>query len=120
MNELYSEALSHYQIIVKNKMFQQVGKIRVNMGNIYFKMKEYNKAVKVYHIELLIRVKVYNYIVINQFVIKQYRMALDQVPNHFQTMRIRIMANIGACFTKLNQFEDAITSYEVSFLTSTY
>lgn len=88
MNELYSEALSHYQIIVKNKMFQQVGKIRVNMGNIYFKMKEYNKAVK------------------------QYRMALDQVPNHFQTMRIRIMANIGACFTKLNQFEDAITSYE--------
>ena len=50
MNELYSEALSHYQIIVKNKMFQQVGKIRVNMGNIYFKMKEYNKAVKVRHI----------------------------------------------------------------------
>ena len=41
-------------------------------------------------------------------------MALDQVPNHFQTMRIRIMANIGACFIKLNQFEDAVTSYEVS------
>ena len=40
-------------------------------------------------------------------------MALDQVPNHFQTMRIRIMANIGACFIKLNQFEDAVTSYEV-------
>ena len=39
-------------------------------------------------------------------------MALDQVPNHFQTMRIRIMANIGACFIKLGQFEDAITSYE--------
>jgi len=90
MNELFSEALNHYQIIVKNKLFQQVGKIRVNMGNIYFKTKEYNKAVK------------------------QYRMALDQVPNHFQTMRIRIMANIGACFIKLNQFEDAVTSYEVS------
>ena len=47
MNELFSEALNHYQIIVKNKLFQQVGKIRVNMGNIYFKTKEYNKAVKV-------------------------------------------------------------------------
>ena len=46
-NELYAEALNHYQIIVKNKLFQQVGKIRVNMGNIYFKTKEYNKAVKV-------------------------------------------------------------------------
>ena len=39
-------------------------------------------------------------------------MALDQVPNHFQTMRIRIMGNIGACFIKMGQFEDAITSYE--------
>ena len=45
-------------------------------------------------------------------------MALDQVPNHFQTMRIRIMANIGACFIKLNQFEDAVTSYEVSSQTN--
>ena len=47
INELYSEALNHYQIIVKNKLFQQVGKIRVNMGNIHFKKQEYTKAVKV-------------------------------------------------------------------------
>lgn len=103
-NELYAEALNHYQIIVKNKLFQQVGKIRVNMGNIYFKTKEYNKAVKV-NAELCLD----NLL---NIIYKQYRMALDQVPNHFQTMRIRIMANIGACFIKLGQFEDAITSYE--------
>jgi intraflagellar transport protein 88 len=60
LNELYTEAMNYYQVIVKNKMFQQVGRIRVNMGNIHFKLREYTKAVK------------------------QYRMALDQVPNHFR------------------------------------
>ena len=55
-NELYPEALNYYNVIVKNKMFQNVGRIRVNMGNIYFHERDYNKAVK------------------------QYRMALDQVP----------------------------------------
>jgi len=72
-------------------MFSQVGRIRVNMGNIHFKLREYQKAVK------------------------QYRMALDQVPNHFRTMRIRIMGNIGACFIKMGLFHDAVTSYEPEF-----
>ena len=88
LNELYTEALNYYQVIVKNKMFSQVGRIRVNMGNIHFRLREYQKAVK------------------------QYRMALDQVPNHFRTMRIRIMGNIGACFIKMGLFNDAVTSYE--------
>ena len=59
-NELHQEALNCYNMIVKHKMFSNVGRIRVNMGNIHFKLKEYQKAVK------------------------QYRMALDQVPKGLQ------------------------------------
>ena len=32
--------------------------------------------------------------------------------SHFRSMRIRIMGNIGACFIKLRQFNDAVSSYE--------
>ncbi|KIH46111.1 tetratricopeptide repeat protein [Ancylostoma duodenale] len=56
-NEMANEALNTYQIIVKNKMFPNSGRLKVNIGNIYFKKKDYNKA------------------------IKYYRMALDQVPS---------------------------------------
>ena len=88
MNDLYSEALQAYQVIVKNKIFQNVGRIRVNMGNIHFKLREFSKSVK------------------------QYRMALDQVPSHYRTMRSKIQANIGACFIKLGQYHDAASAYE--------
>ena len=40
-----------------------LGRLKVNMGNIYFKQKNYPKAVKL------------------------YRMALDQVPNTHRSMR---------------------------------
>lgn len=76
-NDMANEALNTYQIIVKNKMFPNSGRlkvknmwtskplsihinnrnVKVNIGNIYFKKKDYNKA------------------------IKYYRMALDQVPS---------------------------------------
>ncbi|PIO61095.1 tetratricopeptide repeat protein, partial [Teladorsagia circumcincta] len=56
-NDMANEALNTYQIIVKNKMFPNSGRLKVNIGNIYFKKKDYNKA------------------------IKYYRMALDQVPS---------------------------------------
>jgi len=87
-NDLFSEALQAYQVIVKNKIFQNVGRIRVNMGNIHFKLREFSKSVK------------------------QYRMALDQVPSHYRTMRSKIQANIGACFIKLGQYRDAASAYE--------
>lgn len=87
-NEMYPEALNTYNVIVKNKMFQSSGRIRVNIGNIYFKQGNLAKA------------------------IKNYRMALDQVPTTHKEVRIRIMQNIGGAFVKLGQFNDAITSYE--------
>ncbi|XP_033740062.1 intraflagellar transport protein 88 homolog isoform X5 [Pecten maximus] len=87
-NEMFNEALNTYQVIVKNKMFSNAGRLKVNMGNIYFRQRNFPKA------------------------IKHYRMALDQVPNSHKEMRTKIMQNIGIVFVKMGQYTDAITSFE--------
>ncbi|CAH8553955.1 unnamed protein product [Heterobilharzia americana] len=85
---MYQEALNTYQAIVRNKMFAHAGRLKVNMGNIYFTQKNYSKAIKF------------------------FRMGLDQVPNTHKFIRIKIMQNIGISFVKLGQFNEAITSFE--------
>ncbi|KAM5335166.1 intraflagellar transport protein 88 homolog isoform 4-T4 [Glossophaga mutica] len=87
-NEMYAEALNTYQVIVKNKMFTNAGRLKVNMGNIYLKQRNYSKAIKF------------------------YRMALDQIPSVHKEMRIKIMQNIGVTFIKTGQYSDAINSFE--------
>ncbi|XP_075275171.1 intraflagellar transport protein 88 homolog isoform X3 [Opisthocomus hoazin] len=87
-NEMYAEALNTYQVIVKNKMFSSGGRLKVNMGNIYLKQRNYSKAIKF------------------------YRMALDQIPSAHKEMRIKIMQNIGVAFIKTGQYADAISSFE--------
>eukprot|EP00397_Hematodinium_sp_SG-2012_P008683 GEMP01008749.1.p1 GENE.GEMP01008749.1~~GEMP01008749.1.p1 ORF type:complete len:815 (+),score=195.88 GEMP01008749.1:33-2477(+) len=82
------EALSIYTQIVKNKQYPYSGRFRVNMGNMYFAQQKYPGS------------------------IKMYRMALDQIPNNCQSMRFKIMRNIGHAFFKMHQFPDAIDSYE--------
>ncbi len=52
----YTEALNIYSQLTKNKVFQLSGRLKTNIGNIYFQQKQYLKA------------------------IKMYRMALDQIP----------------------------------------
>jgi len=85
---MYTEALNTYSIIVKNKQYAQSGRLRVNMGNIYYEQKKYPSA------------------------IKMYRMALDQIPSTGREVRYKIMRNIGNSFVRLGQFQDAIASYE--------
>uniref|UniRef100_A0A8B9H864 Intraflagellar transport protein 88 homolog n=1 Tax=Astyanax mexicanus TaxID=7994 RepID=A0A8B9H864_ASTMX len=87
-NDMNTEALNTYQVIVKNKMFNNAGRLKVNMANIYFKQKNYPKAIKF------------------------YRMALDQISNAHTEMRIKIMQNIGVAFIRMGQYSDAITSLE--------
>ncbi|XP_047741162.1 intraflagellar transport protein 88 homolog [Hyalella azteca] len=87
-NEMYTEALNTYQIITKDRMFNNSGRLRVNMGNIYFKTGNYAKA------------------------IKYYRMAYDQVNNTNKNLKIRIMHNIGLVFIKMGQYSEACTSFE--------
>ena len=85
---MYTEALNTYSVIVKNKQYAQSGRLRVNMGNIYYEQKKFPSA------------------------IKMYRMALDQIPSTGREVRYRIMRNIGNSFVRLGQFQDAIASYE--------
>ncbi|XP_072332932.1 intraflagellar transport protein 88 homolog [Scyliorhinus torazame] len=87
-NDMYAEALNTYQVIVKNKMFNNAGRLKVNMANIYFKQRNYPKGIKF------------------------YRMALDQISSSHKEMRIKIMQNIGVVFVKMGQYSDAITSFE--------
>ncbi|XP_061923423.1 intraflagellar transport protein 88 homolog isoform X1 [Entelurus aequoreus] len=95
-NEMYPEALSSYQLIVKNKMFTNEGelkgcspgRLKVNLANIFVKQKNYPKAIKF------------------------YRMALDHISDDYKEMRIKIMQNIGTVFVLLGQYPDAITSFE--------
>ncbi|CAD7927124.1 unnamed protein product [Amoebophrya sp. A120] len=83
-----TEALGIYNQIVKNKQYPHSGRFRVNMGNIYFAQGKYPSA------------------------IKMYRMALDQIPNNVQSIRLKISRNIGHAFFKMHQFPDAIDAYE--------
>lgn len=85
---MYSEAIDTYTLIVRNKQYPYSGRLRVNMGNIYFEQKKYPMA------------------------IKMYRMALDQIPNTSRKMRFKIFRNIGNSFVRLGHFQDAIQSYE--------
>jgi len=89
-NEMYPEALNTYSLIVKNKQYAQSGRLRVNMGNIYFKQKppRYPMA------------------------IKMYRMALDQIPASGKELRFKIMRNIAHAFVRMGNYKDAQMSYE--------
>ncbi|XP_060764388.1 intraflagellar transport protein 88 homolog isoform X2 [Neoarius graeffei] len=87
-NDMNTEALNTYQVIVKNKMFNNASRLKVNMANIYFKQKNYPMAIKF------------------------YRMALDQISNVHTEMRIKIMQNIGIAFICMGKYSDAITSFK--------
>lgn len=115
-NEMFAEALKTYTLLVKNKQYVQSGRLRVNMGNIYFAQKNFPAA------------------------IKMYRMALDQIPQSTREVRFRITRysfhlpflwrgisagnaymsqslkctcrNIGIAFTRLGQYADAVTAFE--------
>ena len=86
--EMHTESLNAYSAIVKNRAYTQAGRLRVNMGNVYYSQQKYPHA------------------------IKMYRMALDQVPSSSNAIRHRIMRNIGNCFVKTGQYDSAIQAYE--------
>lgn len=87
-NQMYVEALNTYQQMTKNKMYPNVNRLKCNMGNIYFQLGMYQKAIKL------------------------YRMALDQVPSNQKELRLRISHNIGIVFIKMGQYSDAASNFE--------
>ena len=89
--EMYAEAIKTYSEIVKNKNYATANRLRVNMGNIYFKQGKYPNA------------------------IKMYRMALDQIKpgaGGGQQVRAKIMRNIGISFLKIGQYTEAVRAFE--------
>ncbi|KAK9806351.1 hypothetical protein WJX72_011075 [[Myrmecia] bisecta] len=87
-NQLYTEALNAYTMLVKNKAYPQAGRFRVNMGNIYFEQRKFPAA------------------------IKMYRMAVDQVATTSRSARLKIMRNIGIAFVRMGQYQDALQTFE--------
>ena len=87
-NGMMEEALNTYTLVVKNKNYPQAGRLRVNMGNIYYMQKKYVQANKM------------------------YRMALDQIPNSSKEVRFKIFRNIGNSYVKMGLFQDAIQNFE--------
>lgn len=87
-NEMYSEALNTYQVITRNKMFNNADRLKVNMGNIYLKLGQFSRA------------------------LKMYNMALDHVPTTHKDLRLKIKHNIGIAFVKMGQFSDACSKFE--------
>lgn len=45
-NSMYNDALNVYQVILKEEKFENAKRLKVNIGNIYFRKKDYAKAVK--------------------------------------------------------------------------
>ncbi|KAG7390050.1 hypothetical protein PHYPSEUDO_009012 [Phytophthora pseudosyringae] len=88
LNGLWKEAIQSYTPIVKNKQYAQGGRLRVNMGNIYFEQQQFPTA------------------------IRMYRMALDQIPNTSKEVRYKIKRNIGAAQIKLGHYQDAAATFE--------
>ncbi|KAJ9506505.1 hypothetical protein QJQ45_019632 [Haematococcus lacustris] len=86
-NTNFKEALDLYTQMVRNKGYSSGGRLRINMGNIYFEQKKYTNA------------------------IKMYRMALDQIPATSKEVRFKIMRNIGLAFVRLGQYQDALQSF---------
>ncbi|KAM3968299.1 intraflagellar transport protein 88-like protein nompB [Aphomia sociella] len=88
INEMYTEALNTYQLLTRNKLFPHANRLKVNMGNIYFKMGEHPKALKL------------------------YRMALDQTPTAEKDLRMKVMHNIGLLLVRMGKFRDAVTNFQ--------
>lgn len=61
--------------------FVHCGRIKVNMGNIYYKQKKFSLA------------------------IKMYQAALDETSSAYKETRYRILCNIGNAFMRLGQYQ---------------
>lgn len=64
------------------------GRFNVSMANIYVKQQNYREAIKL------------------------YQKALDQIPNTYKEMKMKIMENFGLFFVRVGQYPKAITYFE--------
>ena len=84
---MHAEAIETYGAIVKNRAFANGGRLRVNMGNVYYEQGKYPAA------------------------IKMYRMALDQITAASKETRFKITRNIACAFLRMGQYVDAAQTF---------
>ncbi|XP_065176438.1 intraflagellar transport protein 88 homolog [Sycon ciliatum] len=87
--KMYTQALNSYMVIVRNKTYSTAGRLRLNMGNIYFEQGNYTQAMKM------------------------YRMALDKFSASHQMMRMKVLQNIATVLIKTGRYADAVNHLEV-------
>ena len=87
-NGMDQEAIDTFASIIKNREYKYGGRLRVNIGNIYFAQKRYPAA------------------------IKMYRMALDLLSSDYKEMREKIRRNIAIGLVKIGKFQEAVEVYE--------
>ncbi|CAF0761928.1 unnamed protein product [Adineta ricciae] len=83
-----SEALNHYNTLLKSKLLPIPHRLRINIGNVYLHSKQYAKA------------------------LKMYRMALDQIPEQNADLKFKIRENIAATHILMGQYAEAAQAYE--------
>ena len=87
---LPAEALHTYTLVVRNRQYPTSWRLRVNVGNLHAKTGDCASA------------------------LKQYRMALDQVPLMSRSLRCRINRNIGAAYVSLGRYGDAAAAFDAA------
>ena len=66
------------------KQSENVFLVRINMGDLYNKLKQYSNS------------------------IKMYKMALDMTPSRFEAMRFKVMKKLSATYIQKRDYNDAI------------
>lgn len=88
-NDMLHEAIGTYSFLLKQKRYEAcTGRIRINMGNVYYAQQNHTQA------------------------IKMYRMALDHTTREEKALRFRIHRTIGNIFVEIGKLRDAILDYE--------
>jgi len=87
-NDMPEEALKTYTYLAKQRGNPFTGRLRINMGNIYYAQQKYPSA------------------------IKMYKMALDQMRKDDKSIAHKIRRNIGNAFFRLGKIREAVKNYE--------
>ncbi|CAD5205686.1 unnamed protein product [Bursaphelenchus okinawaensis] len=80
-NNMISEAINTYEVILADESFANVKRLNVNLGNLYFRRRDYPTA------------------------LKYYQKALDRVPQTQRRMQSLILNNIGVAQIKRGKYE---------------
>lgn len=87
-NDMPEEAIKTYSYLAKQRGNPFTGRLRINMGNVYYAQKQYPSA------------------------IKMYKMALDQMRRDDKSISHKIRRNIGNAFFRMGKLRDAVKNYE--------